>query len=69
MRPDALHTERGDLARITWATPTRGDRTFVEILGESVTVVLKGSVVRIVLHFEGVSRVVTDFVQSVEIRA
>jgi len=69
MRPAALSTEREDRAQIAWATPARGDRTFVEILSARITVLLRGSVVRVVLRQEGLSQVVTDFVTSVEIRA
>ena len=68
MRPDALPMDRKDRACIAWGTPTRGDRIFVEILGERVTVVLKGSVVRVILQLDGLSQVVTDFVESFEVR-
>ncbi len=62
--------DREDLARMLWATPTRGDRTVIEILGERVTVHLKGSVVRIVLRQDqGLSQVITDFVERCEIHA
>lgn len=68
MRLDALPADRKDRACIAWGTPTRGERTFVEILGERVTVVMKGSVVRVILQLDGLSRVVTDFVESFEVR-
>jgi hypothetical protein len=69
MRLDALTTEEEDRACIAWTRPSREDRTFVEISGKSVTVVLKTGVVRVVVQLDGVSRVVTDFVERVEIRA
>lgn len=69
IRPDPSG-DREALACVLWATPIRGDRTAIEILGERVTVHLKGSVVRIVVRQDqGLSQVITDFVERLEIHA